>query len=49
MAVADFTTAYTALCLGFARRERREVVVQKETFFSVFQYVVDNLLVQLGA
>ena len=26
-----------------------ESLLQKETFFSVFQYVVDNLLVQLGA
>ena len=35
VAVTDFTTAYTALCLSFARRERGEVVVQQEALLAV--------------
>ena len=45
--VTDFTTAYTTLSFCFTCRERREVIVQQETFFSVFQYIVDNLFVEL--
>ena len=49
MAVADFTTAYAALGLGFARGKRGEVVVEEEPLVVLAQYVVDEFLVELGS
>ena len=49
MAVTDFTTADTTLCLGLTGREGREVVVQQEAHVALVQHVVHHLLVKLGA
>ena len=49
MTVANFTTAYATLSLGFTRRERWEVVVEEETLIVLVQYIVNELLVELGS
>ena len=46
IAVADFATAYAALCLGFAGREGREVIVQEETLGTLVENVVHHLFVE---
>ena len=49
VAVADFATAYAALCLGFAGGEGREIVVQQEAFASLVEHIVQNFFVHLCA
>ncbi len=49
VAVADFATAYAALCLGFAGGEGREVVVQQEAFATLVEHIVQDFFVQLCA
>ena len=48
MTMTYLTTAYTALSLGLACRERREIVMQQETHIALVQHIVHHLLVQLG-
>lgn len=49
VAVADFATAYAALCLGFAGGEGRKVVVQQEAFATLIEHIVQDFFVQLCA
>ena len=49
VAVADFATAYTALCLGFACAEGGEVIVKQETLAALVEHVVQDFFVKLGA
>ena len=49
MAVANLTTAGTALALSLTGRERWEVVVEHETLIAACHHTVDHLLVELCA
>jgi hypothetical protein len=49
VAVANLTTAYAALSLGFARREGGKVVVEEEAVVTLTERVIDHLLVEFRA
>ena len=47
--MTNLTTTYATLGLGFASREWREVIVKKELVVAIAEYVIDQLLIELGA
>ena len=49
VSVTDFTTADATLSLGFARAERREVVVEEEALLALFECLVNDFFVLLGS
>ena len=48
MTVTNLTTTYTTLCLSLTRTEWGEVVVEQEALITLVEYIVNQLLVELG-
>ena len=46
--MTNLTTTYATLCLCLTRTERGEVIVKEKTLIALVEYVVDELLVELG-